>query len=256
MLKGSPGSLVNSKTTTAWKYPLQAVRHRTRTGYVPPARRRGESWVPRPLQRGRARGGGRGRTGVQQQGLALRRPLLVREGELPGRLARLAPPQRHRVGPAVLHQHGDRPGLAGHHREADVPVALVVLGDDLHPVLPTDELSPAGRGGQAVPARAGVPRAVPGQAWAGCCRSYHFLARPCGACGRELGCWPEADVDANASAFVLGLQYWSAITTRLFSCEEPPASAWPQGPAGGSQGTSPGGCRSRCAAPARAPSPA
>lgn len=157
MLKGPSGSFVNSKTTTARKHPLQAVRHRTWTGYVPPARQRGESRVLPLLRRDRARGRGRGPTWVQQQGLALRHPLLVREGELPRRLARMAPLQRHGLRPVVLHQEGDRPGLVGYHWEADVPVALVVLRDDLHPVLPTDELSAAGREGQAFPARAGVP---------------------------------------------------------------------------------------------------
>ena len=127
MLKGSSGSLLNSKTTTAWKYPLQVVRHCTWMGYVPPARRRGEGWVLRLLWWGRAWGRGWGPTWVQQQEPALHRPLLVCEGELPRLLERLAAPQRHGLCPAVLHQDGDRPGLAEHHREADVPVALVVL---------------------------------------------------------------------------------------------------------------------------------
>lgn len=127
MLKGSPGSLVNSKTSTAWKYPLQVVRHRTWMGYVPSARQRGDRWVLCLPRRGRARGRGRDPTWVQHQGLALCHPLLIREGELPCLLAWLAPPQHHSLCPTVLHQDGDRPGLARYHREADVPIALVML---------------------------------------------------------------------------------------------------------------------------------
>lgn len=37
MLKGLSGSLVNSKSSTVWKHPLQVARHRTWMGYVPPA---------------------------------------------------------------------------------------------------------------------------------------------------------------------------------------------------------------------------
>lgn len=164
MLKGSSGSLVNSKTTVARKYPLQVVRHRTWMGYVPPVRQRGKSWVLHLLWWVRAQGRGQGPTWVQQQGLALCRPLLVRKGEFPRLLVWLALPQRHGLHPMVLHQDSDRPGLAGHHREADVPIALVVLRDDVYPVLPTDELSPAGREGQAFPVGVRDPR---GRAGAG-----------------------------------------------------------------------------------------
>lgn len=254
MLKGSSGSLVNLKTSTAWKYPLQVVRHRTWMGYVPSARQRGDSWVLRLPRRGRARDRGRDPTWVQQQGLALRHPLLVREGELPRFPAWLAPPQRHSLCPAVLHQDGDRPGLTGHHREADVPVALVVLRDDVHPVLRTDELSPAGREGSGFPSWGGGPRGRPGEVWAGCCRSYHFLARLRGTCVVELGCWFEPGADTTTPAFVLGLRYWSATTIRFFTCKEQPASVWPQGPVGDSYGASPGWCKSRYPSPGH-PSP-
>lgn len=64
---------------------------------------------------------------MQQQGLALRRPLLVQEGELPHAAERLAATQRHGLRALVLHLDGDRPGLATCHIEADLPVGPVMF---------------------------------------------------------------------------------------------------------------------------------
>lgn len=223
-------------------------------GYVPSARQRGDRWVLHLPRRGRAWSRGWDPTWVQHQGLALCHPLLIREGELPRLLAWLAPPQHHSLCPTVLHQDGDRPGLARHHREADVPIALVMLRDNVHPMLRTDELSPVGRECSGFPSWGGGPRSNAREVWAGCCQSYHFLARLRGTCGAELGCWLEPGTDTTTSAFVLGLRYWSATTTRFFSCKEQPVSAWPQGPAGGSYRASPDGCKSHCPSPGH-PSP-
>lgn len=72
-------------------------------------------------------GVGPGSTWVQQQRLVLCHPLLVHEGELPHAVQGMAVVHGHGFGAVVLHLHGECLRLAESHREADLPISLVVL---------------------------------------------------------------------------------------------------------------------------------
>lgn len=125
MLKDPSGSLLNSNITTARKNPLCEVRQRTWMGYAPPARGGEGELGLRPASLGQ-REAGPGSTWVQHQRLALRHPLFVQEGELPQAVEGTAAVQRHGFSTVVLHLHSEC-RLAQRHREADLPVCLVVL---------------------------------------------------------------------------------------------------------------------------------
>ena len=124
MLKGPSSSLLNSNITTARKNPFCLVRQRTWMGYAPPAR--GGELGLHPASLGE-QGVGPGSTWVQQQRLVLCHPLLVREGELPHTVEGTAVVQRHGFSAVVLHLHSECLRLADSHREADLPISLVVL---------------------------------------------------------------------------------------------------------------------------------
>jgi len=133
MLKDPSGSLLNSNITTARKNPLCEVRQRTWMGYAPPARGGEGELGLRPASLGLHPaslglwGAGPGSTWVQHQRLALRHPLLVQEGELLQAAEGTAAVQRHGFSTVVLHLHSECLRLVQRHREADLPVCLVVL---------------------------------------------------------------------------------------------------------------------------------
>lgn len=76
---------------------------------------------------GHAPSRGWGHTWRQQQGLTLRHPVLVQEGEFPQAAERVAVTQPHGLRALVLHLDGDRAGLAECHIEADLPVGPVMF---------------------------------------------------------------------------------------------------------------------------------